>query len=208
MIAALFVQACGSYSNLPGVDAWDLARDARQYTGPWSVVAHPPCSRWCALAFVVQKRYGYRVGDDGGCFMAALDAVRTWGDVLEHPAYSYAWRAFGLPRPEAGRWVQREGAWVTQVAQRNYGHRARKLTWLYYVGPTPPPLDWSEPAPPAAQCGHCRNHGDSSLPRLRSIEASSTPAAFREVLIGLARAAAGAVPVGLVNSRITERYKL
>jgi len=40
-IAALFVETGGSYFNLPGVDAWDQARDARKYHGPHPVVAQP-----------------------------------------------------------------------------------------------------------------------------------------------------------------------
>jgi hypothetical protein len=78
----------GVYFGLPDVDPWDEARDARLYAGPWPVVAHPPCSRWCQYAGLVQARYGYRKGDDGGTFEAALGAVRTWGGVLEHPAFS------------------------------------------------------------------------------------------------------------------------
>ena len=49
MIAALFVEAGGSYYRLPDVDPWDQARDARQYQGPHAVVAHPPCQRWGKL---------------------------------------------------------------------------------------------------------------------------------------------------------------
>ena len=41
-VAALFVEAGGSYWDLPGVDPWDEARDARLYDGPWPVVSHPP----------------------------------------------------------------------------------------------------------------------------------------------------------------------
>lgn len=52
MIAALFVEPKGCYSGLDGIDLWDEARDARLYDGPYSVVAHPPCSRWCQLASV------------------------------------------------------------------------------------------------------------------------------------------------------------
>ena len=40
-IAALFVETDGSYFNLPGVDAWDQARDARKYHGPHPVAAQP-----------------------------------------------------------------------------------------------------------------------------------------------------------------------
>lgn len=93
MIAALFVQANGSYYGLPDVDPWDQKRDARLYPGPWPVVAHPPCSRWCRLAGLVEARWGHKRGEDGGCFAFALASVRRWGGVLEHPAYSDAWTA-------------------------------------------------------------------------------------------------------------------
>src|SRR5260221_7502921 len=99
MIAALYVMPRGPYYGLSGVEPWGFERDARLYAGPWPVVAHPPCQRWCRFAKGIEKQYGYKVGDDGGCFEAALNAVRTYGGVLEHPAYSLAWRAFDLPRP-------------------------------------------------------------------------------------------------------------
>src|SRR6266566_9520079 len=96
-VAALYVDPTGVYANLPGVEVWDETRDARQYRGPYPVVAHPPCAPWCRLAGFVEARFGHKRGDDGGCFAAALDAVRTYGGVLEHPADSRAFHHFGLP---------------------------------------------------------------------------------------------------------------
>jgi hypothetical protein len=99
-IAALYVETGGSYSNLANVDPWDEPRDARRYAGPFPVVAHPPCQRWGKL-WAGQplhiKRTGERKvkGDDGGCFAAALAAVRKWGGILEHPWGSHAWAHFG-----------------------------------------------------------------------------------------------------------------
>ena len=84
MIAALFVQRRGVYADLPGVEVWDRKRDARLYAGPWPVVAHPPCSTWCQLAPVNQARYGHRVGDDGGCFAAALASVMAVSWMTNH----------------------------------------------------------------------------------------------------------------------------
>jgi hypothetical protein len=79
-VAALFVQRGGCYWDLPGVDPWDEARDARKYDGSWPVVAHPPCARWCQLAGLVEARYPHlRRGDDGGCFASALANVRRVG---------------------------------------------------------------------------------------------------------------------------------
>lgn len=187
-IAALFVATGGCYFDLPDVDPWDEARDARLYPGPWPVVAHPPCSAWSMLAPVNQARWGRKVGDDGGCFESALASVRAWGGVLEHPAETRAWKAFSLMRPSRGSW-QRDllsGAWVTEVHQCAYGHRARKATWLYLVGAEPPRLDWSSPAP-TATVSFLTNHGGGDLPRLSKKEAKATPPAFRDLLIGMAR---------------------
>jgi hypothetical protein len=89
-VAALFVESRGHYFGLDGVEPWDEAQDARKYNGPHPVVAHPPCSSWCQLAHVNKKRYGIEIGDDDGCFKSALESVRKFGGVLEHPAFSYA----------------------------------------------------------------------------------------------------------------------
>lgn len=192
MIAALFVATGGAYFGLDGVDPWDEKRDARKYAGPWPVVAHPPCSAWCQLAHVNQARYGHKVGDDGGCFASALESVRKFGGVLEHPAASYAWGRFGLPAPSRGGWEHDlvTGEYVCKVFQSAYGHRAKKATWLLYVGANPPPdLDWSSP-PATATVSFLTNHGGGNLPRLGKKEAKASPPAFRDVLLSLARRAA------------------
>lgn len=110
-VAALYVLRGGPYYGLPDVDPWDEARDARSYPGPLPVVAHPPCARWGRFAtggprYLAQGKPRKAIGDDGGCFKAALAAVRTWGGVLEHPADSYAWPYHELKAPpRAGQWV-------------------------------------------------------------------------------------------------------
>lgn len=86
MIAALFVETGGAYFGLEGVDPWDVKRNAMLYDGPHPVVAHPPCARWCRLAGLVEARWGHKRGEDGGMFAHALDCVRRFGGVLEHPA--------------------------------------------------------------------------------------------------------------------------
>ena len=195
MIAALFVAKGGCYFGLPGVDPWDEARDARLYAGPHPVVAHPPCSSWSRLAPINQKRYGIPIGADGGCFESALASVISWGGVLEHPAGSRAFARFGLPAPVKGQWSfdrHYPGAyagWVGEVCQATYGHRAKKMTWLYFVGRRrPAALDWSVTRP-TATVSYLKNHGDSGLPRLPKKEALATPPAFRTVLLGLAEGA-------------------
>lgn len=100
VVAALYVQTDGCYFGLPDVDPWDEPRDARKYAGPWPVVAHPPCERWGRYWFGGPSAKVRRIkGDDGGCFKAALEAVRKFGGVLEHPEASAAWAHFGLAAP-------------------------------------------------------------------------------------------------------------
>ena len=206
-VAALFVQTGGCYTGLPDVDPWDEARDARLYAGPWPVVAHPPCQRWGRL-WAGQplhiKRTGERKvkGDDGGCFAAALAAVRRWGGVLEHPWGSHAWPWFGLPvPPRSGGWISTgllDGGWTCCVEQGRYGHYARKPTLLLAYHVELPDLDWGIGEPrldPAvvARMGlkrakrlgevGARGGGMDSTARI------ATPIPFRDLLLGIARTA-------------------
>jgi len=194
MIAALFVQPRGCYAELDGIDAWPEERDARRYAGPHPVVAHPPCSRWCRLAGLVEARWGHKRGEDDGCFESALASVRQWGGVLEHPAYSDAWGHFGLNRPPAtGGWVVAdwEGGWTCHVEQGRYGHRAKKATWLYAYGVELPSLRWGSEADSASTAlfSWCGNHvsSDEVRPRIGKAAAAATPPEFRDELISIAR---------------------
>ncbi len=198
MIAALFVQPGGAYFNQPGIDPWDEARDARNYSGPYPVIAHPPCARWCRLAGLVEARLGYKRGEDGGCFKSALESVRAYGGVLEHPAYSDAWAVFGLPRPNRlGGWTKGVcGGYTCHVEQGRYGHRAKKATWLYTHGIPEgylPALRWgsSPNSKPTHLVGWLRNRSNpnDTRPRLGKKEASATPSEFKAVLITLANSA-------------------
>lgn len=195
-VAALFVDAKGCYMQLDDVDPWPEHRDARLYEGPHPVVAHPPCSRWCRLAGLVEARWGHKKGDDGGCFESALASVRRWGGVLEHPAYSDAWRAFDLQRPARhGGWKENPcGGFTAHVEQGRYGHPAKKATWLYVYGVPReklPELRWgSLPVGQSkALVSRCGNHVSSgeTRPRVGKRAAAATPPEFREVLLSLAR---------------------
>ena len=192
MIAALFVERGGAYWDLPGVDPWDEQRDARLYTGPWPVVAHPPCARWSPLAYINRRRIaGYEIGEDKGCFASALNSVQRFGGVLEHPAGSLAWARFGLLKPVRGCWVGGPWHWVTEVDQGRYGHRARKRTWLYAaVQLAPPELDWTPATSDVVVSGFTHQLKGRHIPcehrRVRPREASRTPEAFRDLLLEIA----------------------
>jgi len=205
-VAALYVESDGAYSDLAGVDPWDEARDARTYLGPWPVVAHPPCQRWGRFWHgSTRKPHQFKLGDDGGCFEAALNDVRVWGGVLEHPCDSHAWSHFGLNRPpRAGGWVpDGHGGWTCCVYQGHYGHLAGKPTWLLVYGLALcqlPRLQWGKVEQrlhPTALARHgyekARRIGMLSMvggkdkTRIRN----ATPAPFRDLLLQIARRVEG-----------------
>lgn len=103
MISVLFARADSNYKALPSVDVWDAERDARTWPGGNPVVAHPPCRAWGRLRHFAKPR-----PDEKALAIFAVDQVRKWGGVLEHPASSTLWTEAGLPAP---------------------GRRARLLPW-------------------------------------------------------------------------------
>ena len=197
-VAALFVQTGGVYVDIDGVDPWDEKRDARRYDGPHPVVAHPPCARWGRYWGGSPTTWPrLRIGNDGGCFAAALHAVRIWGGVLEHPEGSHAWRWFGLNvPPRSGGWVVADwlGGWTCCVEQGHYGHRARKATWLYAFGIDDlPTLRWGKsPAKVRLDDGfHSAEERRKAVrtgitQQLSKRERAATPEPFRDLLISIA----------------------
>ena len=205
MIAALYVEKDGCYFGLEGVDPWDQARDARNYCGPHPVVAHPPCQRWGRFWHgSTRKPHQFKLGDDNGCFAAALASVRRWGGILEHPADSLAWRHFGLNAPpRAGGWVTADfvGGWTCCVSQGHYGHMAGKRTWLYACGVGLPELRWGDCEQrlhpialerygyaKARRIGMMAMVGGKDKTKIRN----ATPVVFRDLLISIVEPLASA----------------
>lgn len=197
MIAALFVAEDGPYIGLAGVDPWPASRDARLYAGPHPVVAHPPCERWGRYwSGGPSARVRRALGDDAGCFASALDSVRKWGGVLEHPEASHAFKRFSLPIPEwAGGWTEPDlfGGCSCCVSQGHYGHAARKMTWLYAKAPALPDLIWG----PAENKMRLDEGFHTAAERRRIIKTGVcqrlsrrqrllTPLPFRDLLISIA----------------------
>ena len=198
MIAALYVQKNGAYYGIDGVDPWDEERDARLYDGPWPVVAHPPCNHWSLLAFINQAKGHIKVGDDGNCFEAALNTVRTHGGVLEHPANTAAWKAFELLKPVAtGGWSKSlyDDGWVCQVHQGHYGSLFDKPTWLYAINCDLPELTWGKCKTASFRISSLNTTGDyiragskvDKLNKRGGRKAAATPEPFKQILIDMAR---------------------
>lgn len=128
-VAVLFARADSIYKTLPGVEVYDMERDARTYDGPWPVVAHPPCRAWSRLRTFANPR-----PDERNLARLAVAMVREFGGVLEHPAGSTLWPAQSLPRPGSRDTF---GGWTLAAPQHWWGHKAEKETWFYVVGCDP-----------------------------------------------------------------------
>ncbi len=194
-VAALYIAPRGPYPSLPGVECWDAARDARLYEGPHPVVAHPPCGPWGRLKHLYQ-------GNEHDLAPLAVEQVRTWGGVLEHPAHSDLFTEMGLPVPGIA------DAWggTYELNQVDWGHVARKHTWLYVVGidavrvlagirmrrGTGTPTHWigAFRRQGDRQTSTYRKNGSAVPPGIKVCPAQQrrrTPRAFAEWLVDLAR---------------------
>ncbi len=127
MVDVLYIDNRGPYPELVGAArCWGAERDARLYTGIGPVVAHPPCGPWGRL------RHMY-TGNEHELAPLAVGVVQRLGGVLEHPANSRLWERSGLPYPDDGLGPDEFGGFTLQVDQCDWGHVARKKTWLYIV---------------------------------------------------------------------------
>jgi hypothetical protein len=124
-VVALYVDPRGPY---PGIvrEWYDAERNAMSYRGSLPVVAHPPCGPWSQLSQL------HKHAEEIALAPHAVAVVQRCGGVLEHPKGSKLWDACGLPKP--GESNDPTGGWTLEVAQCDWGHPARKRTWLYIVG--------------------------------------------------------------------------
>ena len=128
-IAVLFAREDSIYKLMPECDVWDKTRDALSWPGGASVIAHPPCRLWGRL-----RTFANVVPGEKELAVWAVDQVRKWGGVLEHPFGSTLWEFCGLPR--AGK-RDEFGGWTATFPQFWLGHKAEKATHFYIVGCEP-----------------------------------------------------------------------
>lgn len=194
-VAALYIDPRGPYPRIEGVDCWDEQRDARKYEGPHPVVAHPPCGSYSAL------RHLRKDHADKDCALRAVDQVRSFGGVLEHPANSKLFDVCGLPKP--GELPDAFGGRTIEVEQVRWGHVARKRTWLYLVGIRDAGFD-PPPAEPTHWVSGWRYRRDKRggvaplhIKQCSAQQRRRTPIAFAEWLVKLARSSrlADALPL-------------
>lgn len=177
-VAVLFARADSCYKALPGCDVWDADRDARRWPGGCPVVAHPPCRAWGRLRHFAKPR-----PDEKALALWAVEQVRKFGGVLEHPASSTLWPAAELPAPgNRDQW----GGWTLPIHQHWWGHRAEKATLLYIVGCEPanvPPLPYRMDEPTHVVQSRKRT---GSRPHIAKAEREHTPPELAKWLVELA----------------------
>lgn len=185
-VVALYVDPRGPYPGL--VRQWfDAERNAMSYRGDLPVVAHPPCGPWSRLSQL------HKTAEEIALAPHAVAVVQRCGGVLEHPRGSELFSACHLPKP--GEPEDAFGGYTIEVCQYDWGHVARKRTWLYIVGvprETLPPMP--EPREPThwASGGRTRSsrQGTPVPPGIKVCSAQQrrrTPPAFAAWLLEVAR---------------------
>ncbi len=184
-VAALFCRSDTVYRTISGVDVWDKERNALLWPGGLPVVAHPPCGPWGCLRNKCKERRGERE-----LALWAVQQVRNFGGVLEHPERSTLWQAAGLP--DIGC-TDNYGGFTLRLDQHWWGHRARKRTLLYICGISlrevpPMPLTLREPTH-VVSSGYAPHRGHrhrSAKPEVSKAEREATPEAFAKWLVQVA----------------------
>lgn len=125
-VSALFVRADSIYKKM-GIDAWDKQRNALLWPGGNAIVAHPPCAQWGRL-----KGIAHNKPEEKAMAIWAVEQIRRWGGVLEHPRDSSLWSCMKLPFPQDGH--DEFGGHTLCINQFWFGHPAVKKTFLYIVG--------------------------------------------------------------------------
>lgn len=117
----LCVQFKSNYYQVGGLDLWDINRDAYNFSGSNSVIAHPPCAQWSRLRSFAKTDQRQK-----DLAIHCYEVVKNNGGILEHPMGSLLWRSVGL---SAGRLISVDQSW--------FGFPARKRTLLWFVGYVP-----------------------------------------------------------------------
>jgi hypothetical protein len=184
-VAVLFARADSIYKTFDECDVYDIERDARIWPGGLPVVAHPPCRSWGAFAMFAKPRH-----DERALAPWAIDQVRTWGGVLEHPYASKLWPELGLPEPGQ---TDMFGGWTLPIHQHWFGHRAEKKTRLYICGCAPYeipdfPMVLGDATHVIGDVGRASN--GTKRPEVSKAEREHTPPELARWLVDLAKVCA------------------
>jgi len=123
-VAVLCCATNSIYKTMPEVDAYDIKRDVRTYSGDLPVVAHPPCRAWSAYT----RHQAKPEPGEAELGLWCADKLRECGGILEHPAHSHLFEAAGMPKPGE----EHQELKTVSVWQAWWGYPMRKATWLCF----------------------------------------------------------------------------
>ena len=141
-VAVLCAARKTSYRDLPGLEIYDIDRDAWTFQGGMPVIAHPPCRRWTKFGRDMLKGFSKRhpghelpskdsIEAEKQLGLLCARMVQENGGILEQPANSGLWESAGLPLPGS---PQSPNSFSLAVWQAWWGYPAKKGTWLYFRG--------------------------------------------------------------------------
>jgi len=120
-ISILGIHARSNYKLIPGLDLWDIDRDAYNFTGQNPVIVHPPCAQWSRM-----KAKAISNKDEKNLAEFCWEKVRDNGGIFEHPAGSSFFK-----------YVNADFSKIISVSQRWWGFPAEKRTYLYFSRSSP-----------------------------------------------------------------------
>lgn len=123
---AYFINEKSNYFRHDGFDPWTVSRNALNARSNSPAVYHPPCQQWGRL-----KRFAKVNPIEKLLAVWALDRVRLFGGVLEHPRSSDLWK---LVSDDAVKGYDEHGGFLLSVNLHWFGYPAQKKTVLYIVG--------------------------------------------------------------------------
>ena len=123
---ALFVHEKSNYKKDFRFDCFDEKRNALIYSGQNPAVYHPPCRLFSRL-----KAFAKAEESEKELAFWALDNVRKFGGILEHPYDSSLWIERNIVKPGL---VDEFGGFSIVFDQFDFGYYTRKRTRLYIVG--------------------------------------------------------------------------
>lgn len=179
-VAVLFARADSIYKTMPGLEVYDMERDARTFPGGMPIVGHPPCRAWGVLKHMAKPRH-----DEKDLARWCIDRIREEGGVLEHPYGSALWKDKGLAGP--GEYDDFGGTTLS-FPQLWFGHQMNKYSKFYVCGISPkdvPEIPFTLEYPSAyMNIKTARRYG---VKELKNSDRERSPPALAEWLVELAR---------------------
>lgn len=126
MISILFADTQSHYYSIPGLDVWNVNRNALNFNDSNVCIVHPPCRLFSRL-----KSFSTAPAHEKEFAFFAMDKVILNGGIFEHPVGSSFFKEYSL----SGRYKHRMNfGFLTSINLSWFGYPAVKKTLLYFHG--------------------------------------------------------------------------